>query len=109
MCRARYLQDLLSDFLALASLHYSTTAGVTLNRQFPGHPNCAKEHTRHISHKQAVDYGKHVIISSEPTTFDEDEWKLIPRDTLVLVDDQDKMRAHSVMYDDNLNNEDPDT
>ena len=70
------------------SLYYSTTAGVTLNRQFPDHPNGAKgphgsgkgksANGKQAAHgaeghnpnaqRDASDHGKHVIVASEPTT-----------------------------------------
>jgi len=36
--------------------------------------------------KTAAEHGKHVIIASEPTTFTEHEWELIPANSIVTVD-----------------------
>jgi glutamine amidotransferase len=84
------------------SLYYSTTAGVTLNRQFPDHPDGAKGphgkgfgngkkaaegaegHNPH-ARRDAGDHGKHVIVASEPTTYKEREWALIEKSRVVLV------------------------
>ena len=66
------------------SLYISTTAGVTLNRKFPGHPN--QEDTRDANRLQsAKDHGSHVIVASEPTTFVEKDWDLIGKNEAVLV------------------------
>jgi glutamine amidotransferase len=35
--------------------------------------------------KDAEKYGKHVIISSEPTTYDEKQWDLVPKNHCVMV------------------------
>jgi glutamine amidotransferase len=87
------------------SLYYSTSAGVTLNRQFPDHPDGAKgPHGKgqgksangkkaaegaegHNPHAQrdAEDHGRHVIVASEPTTYKEKEWTLIEKNRVVLV------------------------
>jgi glutamine amidotransferase len=70
------------------SLYYSTIAGITLNRQFPDHPNGAKgphgsgkgksangmeaatgaEGHNPNARRNASDHGKHIIVASEPTT-----------------------------------------
>ena len=70
------------------SLYYSTTAGITLNRQFPDHPNGAEgpegsgkgksangkqaaegaEGHNPNAQRDASDHGKHIIVASEPTT-----------------------------------------
>ncbi|KAG7089418.1 hypothetical protein E1B28_011106 [Marasmius oreades] len=77
------------------SLYISTKAGVTLNRKYPGHPNywndcdipddqalgfCGKDTLA------AEEHGEHVIISSEPTTCQEDQWDLIPKNHAVMVE-----------------------
>ncbi|KAK7050829.1 hypothetical protein VNI00_004940 [Paramarasmius palmivorus] len=79
------------------SLYLSTTAGVTLNRKFPGHPDFKKQEEVPEVHAAGLKgtntlqrdvHGDHVIIASEPTTRDEDEWELIGKnkvfDTLSL-------------------------
>jgi glutamine amidotransferase len=87
------------------SLYYSTTAGVTLNRQYPDHPNGAngphgsgkgksshghksaagaKGHNPHAT-KDAGEHGKHVIVASEPTTYKDEEWTLIEKNRVVIV------------------------
>jgi glutamine amidotransferase len=76
------------------SLYYSTSAGVTLNRKYPGHPDFAKGETlgkaaRGLVGDAALDpeaYGNHVIVASEPTTRNQDEWELVPKNQAVLVD-----------------------
>lgn len=87
------------------SLYSSTAAGVTLNRQFPDHPDGAKGphgkgngkavngkkaaegaegHNPH-ARRDAGDHGKHAIVASEPTTYKEKEWTLIEKNRVVLV------------------------
>ena len=105
MCNGRKTRQLT---VFAASLYYSETAGVTLNRKFPGHPNSAEESAKYKGHVEAEKHGKHVIISSEPTTFDENEWSLIPRNTLVLVDAQGNLRITPAMIDDTFIVKDPD-
>ncbi|KAF8310198.1 N-terminal nucleophile aminohydrolase [Clavulina sp. PMI_390] len=94
------------------SLYYSTVAGPTLNRRYEGHPDRApaqstilpeEDEHRHFLHihphireaqlkvknvegtKLKAEHGRHVIVASEPTTFDQDEWELIPKNTCVMV------------------------
>lgn len=66
------------------SLYYSTTAGPTLNRKYPDHPD-GKE-TKKETCKATYDHGKHVIVASEPTTYKKKEWHLIPSNSFVLVE-----------------------
>lgn len=77
------------------SLYYSTTAGVTLNRKFPDHPD-GKEGPHGASvngqggmNKDATqdeeEHGKHFIIASEPTTYKDREWTLIEKNHVVIV------------------------
>jgi len=90
------------------SLYTSTTAGVTLNRQFPDHPDgaqgphgsskgkspngkiAAKGSEGHNPHarRDAGDHGKHFIVASEPTTYKESEWTLIEKNKAVLVGEE---------------------
>ena len=67
------------------SLYYSTTAGSTLNRKFPDHPD--GRDTRRASICNSTDHGKHVIVASEPNTYKAEEWHLVPPNSFVLVDD----------------------
>ena len=97
------------------SLYASTTAGVTLNRKYPGHPNnnpkSSEKHAKidYKGHKKAEEHGKHLIVSSEPTTFDDNEWTLIPKNTLVLADDEGDLSTRTMQYDAGIYDaEDPD-
>lgn len=66
------------------SLYCSTTAGVTLNRKFPGHPdNEGDNGVQNV--KEVHEHGAHVIVASEPTTFKAHEWQLIPKNHCVMV------------------------
>lgn len=84
---------------------YSTTAGVTLNRQYPDHPDGAEgpngrgdgksangkkaaegaEGHNPDASKAASEHGTHVIVASEPTTYKDQEWNLIEKNRVVLV------------------------
>jgi glutamine amidotransferase len=77
------------------SLYYSTKAGVSLNRKYPGHPDYLKwdvpdEDTSGFTGDKMLApeaYGNHVIVASEPTTKNDDaEWELVPKNNAVLVD-----------------------
>ncbi len=68
------------------SLYYSTTAGATLNRKFKGHPDEGKPGAELSEGTKAKEeHGKHVIVGSEPNTFNADEWELIGRSETVVV------------------------
>ncbi|CAE6525958.1 unnamed protein product [Rhizoctonia solani] len=76
------------------SLYFSTTAGVLLNRKYPGHPNFQKWEDIGDSATGLLGadelrpeaFGNHVIVASEPTTKSEDDWALVPKNKAVLVD-----------------------
>lgn len=91
------------------SLYFSTTAGVTLNRKYPGHPDGPhakftdrviqphmwshqEEHFTggdtpivHQGSKDITQHGAHVIVASEPTTYNPSEWTLIGKNECVMV------------------------
>ena len=64
------------------SLYWSSSAGVTLNRKFPDSAN-GKENPK--AYKKGDEHGRHVIVASEPTTYNTEEWKLIEKNCCVLV------------------------
>lgn len=65
------------------SLYWSTTQGVVLNRKFPDHPD-GKENP--LAQKRPEQHGRHVIVASEPTTYDKEEWAVIEKNCAVLVE-----------------------
>lgn len=67
------------------SLYYSTSAGPTLNRKYPDHPD-GKEMNR-TSVRPTDEHGKHVIVASEPNTYKTDDWHLIPPNSFILVNE----------------------
>ncbi|TVY81059.1 putative glutamine amidotransferase DUG3 [Lachnellula suecica] len=100
------------------SLYYSSTAGVTLNRQYPDHPDGAKGphgsgkgksangkkavegaegHNPHAK-KNAGEHGSHVIVASEPTTYKDAEWTLIEKNHVVLVGSGGKIEVEHMSY-----------
>lgn len=82
------------------SLYYSTKAGVTLNRQYPDHPDGAEgphklanksqkpqaaEGHNPYARRKSKDHGKHVIVASEPSTYRDQDWVLIEKNHIILV------------------------
>ena len=65
------------------SLYYSTTAGPTLNRKFPDHPD-GKE-VKNNAMRATHEHGKHAIVASEPNTYKTEEWHLVPPNSFVLI------------------------
>ncbi|KZS87534.1 N-terminal nucleophile aminohydrolase [Sistotremastrum niveocremeum HHB9708] len=68
------------------SLYYSTTAGVVLNRKYPGHPD--GKHLESLGKgelKDPEEHGSHLIVASEPSTYDEKHWELIGKNEWVYV------------------------
>lgn len=89
------------------SLYWSEFAGRTLNTKYPGHPD-----GKDIVNEEAVlgeeeRIGKHTIVSSEPTTFDEGEWNLIKRNCALMVGEDGVERLVDVEYDGELDARDP--
>ncbi|CAL1713493.1 unnamed protein product [Somion occarium] len=77
------------------SLYFSTTAGVTLNRKFPGHPD--RDGDNGVQNlKAAHEHGDHVIVCSEPTTFKSSEWELINKNECIMVGPDMVVRRESV-------------
>jgi glutamine amidotransferase len=64
------------------SLYWSSTAGVTLNRKYPDHPN-GEENPNAC--KRPEEHGTHMIVASEPTTYKKKEWNLIPKNSCCMV------------------------
>lgn len=64
------------------SLYWSNTAGVTLNRKYPGHPNGGENPN---ACKRPEEHGAYMIVASEPTTCRKKEWNLIPKNCCCLV------------------------
>jgi len=84
------------------SLYYSTTAGVTLNRKYVGHPNADIGRTFGLAEEQtkkADEHGKHVIVASEPTTYREEEWELLPKNSCLMVDTDGEVLVKDIVYD----------
>lgn len=102
------------------SLYISTRAGATLNRKYPGHPDDVKG--VHALTRQEVrpegagagargasegrtgnkakalteEHGRHVIVASEPTTFDQNEWELVGKNEFVLVGEDMSVQREAV-------------
>ncbi|MCJ1354069.1 MAG: hypothetical protein MMC33_004056 [Icmadophila ericetorum] len=82
------------------SLYYSTTAGTTLNRKYPDHPD--GKHNPH-AHKQAHEHGKHIIVASEPSTYKKEEWDLIEKNHCLMYGVDEKLLVEEVKYPEEWN------
>jgi glutamine amidotransferase len=89
------------------SLYWSEFAGRTLNTKYPGHPDSASLVNEESVLGEQEKIGKHTIVASEPTTYDEKEWNLIARNHALLVDDTGVETEMEVKYGEELNARDP--
>lgn len=89
------------------SLYWSETAGRALNTKFPGHPDGQAFTNAEAVCGEDEAFGKHTIVASEPTTYDENEWNLISRNCALLVDEQGVETQVEIQYDETLNAADP--
>ncbi|EJU01085.1 N-terminal nucleophile aminohydrolase [Dacryopinax primogenitus] len=85
------------------SLYYSTQAGATLNRKYPDHPNGeaallnADVENGIPAGRKTEEHGKHVIVASEPTTYRQQDWKLIGKNMAVMVDEDMNVTVEPVV------------
>lgn len=77
------------------SLYYSTSAGVTFNSKYPGTADGMKGGNPR-AWKRAEEHGRHVIVASEPSTYDKGEWKLLEKNRAVVVERDGGMRVQEV-------------
>ena len=91
---------------------------MTLNRQFPDHPDGARGphgsgkgksaggkkaaegaegHNPHAS-RDAGEHGKHVIVASEPSTYKDKEWTLVEKNRVVLVGPNGEVKIEGMRY-----------
>jgi glutamine amidotransferase len=85
--------------------YYSTSAGTTLNRKYPDNPDGTHSSNR-FAGKSDDEHGKHIIVASEPSTYKEDDWHLIPRNSLVTASEHG-VHVKPVSYNSDFNAEDP--
>lgn len=67
------------------SLYFSTKAGVSLNRKYPGHPDQTGADNGRQNLKTTEQHGDHVIVASEPSTFQSADWELIKKNECIMV------------------------
>ena len=89
------------------SLYWSEFAGRTLNTKYPGHPDSKDFVNEEAMLDSGEKIGKHTIVASEPTTYDEKEWHLIKRNHALLVDEDGEEKEVEIKYDEKLNATDP--
>ncbi|KAL8873536.1 MAG: hypothetical protein Q9174_001018 [Haloplaca sp. 1 TL-2023] len=89
------------------SLYWSEFAGRTLNQKFPGSPDGAEVVNESASKSDGEKIGKHTIIASEPTTYDDKEWHLIGANCALQVDEKGTETEVPLEYDSKFNAKDP--
>eukprot|EP01119_Soliformovum_irregulare_P001600 TRINITY_DN11323_c0_g1_i1.p2 TRINITY_DN11323_c0_g1~~TRINITY_DN11323_c0_g1_i1.p2 ORF type:complete len:334 (-),score=57.95 TRINITY_DN11323_c0_g1_i1:42-1043(-) len=79
------------------SLYYSQHAGIVLNRKYPGDPDDSSGRSRLTSSMKSEDEARpHVVIASEPSTLDATQWKLIPKNHLILVNEKMEVTLETI-------------
>lgn len=89
------------------SLYWSEFAGRTLNTKFEGHPDGPQVKNRQATFGPETKIGRHTIIASEPTTYDEHEWHLIKKNHALTVDELGIETEVPIVYDESMNSRDP--
>ena len=89
------------------SLYWSEFAGRTLNKKFPGNPDGADKANEEATKSDGDRIGKHTIIASEPTTYDEAEWHLVKANCALTVDEYGTETEVPIQYDTKYNAVDP--
>lgn len=89
------------------SLYWSEFAGRTLNQKFPGSPDAADKVNEAATKDKEEKIGKHTIVASEPTTYDDAEWHLIGKNCALTVDEAGVEKEVPLEYDSKLNAVDP--
>lgn len=89
------------------SLYWSEYAGRKLNQKYPGSPDAADKVNDAASKGQDEKIGKHTIVASEPTTYDDAEWHLITKNCALTVDESGTEKEVPLEYDARLNAVDP--
>ncbi len=81
------------------SLYYSTKAGTTLNRKYPGDSDgCFTKGVTDMG-KDPGEHGRHVIVASEPSTCYPEDWELIGKNRVVTVDVEGRLGEGDVGYE----------
>jgi glutamine amidotransferase len=88
------------------SLYWSEFAGRNLNTKFSGSPD-SPDIVNEDAIKSGERIGKHTIIASEPTTYDEAEWNLINKNCALTVDEKGVETEVPIEYNSALNAADP--
>jgi glutamine amidotransferase len=89
------------------SLYWSEFAGRTLNQKFEGSPDGPNIINKRATFGPETRIGRHTIIASEPTTYDEKEWHLIGKNCALTVDEFGTETEIPIAYDKSLNAKDP--
>jgi glutamine amidotransferase len=89
------------------SLYWSELAGRSLNQKYPGHPDGAHLVNEAAQFTEQDKIGRHTIIASEPTTYEENIWKLIGKNCAFTVDEYGNELELPINYDLSLDAKEP--
>ena len=78
-----------------------------MNQKYPGHPDGADKVNEKATKADDEKIGKHTIVASEPTTYDESEWHLIGKNCALTVDEKGTETEIPIEYEVRLNAVDP--
>ena len=77
------------------SLYWSTEAGATLNRKYPDSPMGGKNP---LACKDSCEHGTHIIVASEPSTYDEKQWHVIEKNCCLMVNRNGEVIHEPLQY-----------
>lgn len=80
------------------SLYYSTKAGTTLNRKYPGDSDGCFTKGVTDQGKDPAGHGTHLIVASEPSTCYPEDWELVGRNQWISVDAEGEFKIGDVEY-----------
>ena len=78
-----------------------------MNQKYPGRPDSADKVNEKATKGDDEKIGKHTIVASEPTTYDESEWHLIGKNCALTVNEMGTETEIPIEYEVRLNVVDP--
>jgi len=81
------------------SLYYSTKAGTTLNRKYPGDADGRVIPGLTDYGLDVASHGKHLIVASEPSTYKTEDWELIGRNQYLAADGHGRFDVKDAPYE----------
>lgn len=80
------------------SLYYSTKAGTTLNRKYPGDADNRQIPGMTDRGRDVSEHGKHLIVASEPSTYKIEDWELVGKNQCVMADANGRFEVRDAPY-----------